>query len=278
VLHGHGAFGIITKKIWLNYFAVFGIRPATGYHVMPWLGTFDILLGVSLLLFPTRAVLFWLIVWGTITAMLRPLSGEPFAEALERAGNYGTPLALLTICGEGHTLKEWFSRIKADIPVTAETWKKLLRCLQVVVFMRLASHGWLNLIGKPGLLAQYATLGFTNPVFAARAAGVFELLAAVSTLVRPIRPLLLILLVWKLATELFYPQWEVFEWIERGGSYGAILALWFTLPAVKRSIPKLALKPEQSKPGRRRFYLNRVRRAFSIQLTRTNFSNDLAER
>ncbi len=25
---GHGAFGIITKKIWLNYFAVFGIGPA----------------------------------------------------------------------------------------------------------------------------------------------------------------------------------------------------------------------------------------------------------
>jgi hypothetical protein len=244
---GHGAFGIITKKIWLNYFAVFGIGPAMGYHIMPWLGTFDILLGVTLLIFPMRAVLFWLVIWGAITAMLRALSGEPFAEAVESAGNHGAPLALLMICGEGHTLEEWFSRVKADIPVTAETTKKLFRCLQVVAFMLLAGHGWLNLIGKPGLLAQYASLGFANPVLVAHAAGVFEVLAAVSILVRPMRPIPMGLLVWKMASELFYPQREVFEWIERGGSYGTILALWFTPPAVRKRIPALASKPDQSK-------------------------------
>ena len=53
---GHGAFGIITKTVWLSYFAAFGIGSVMGYHIMAWLGTFDILLGVSLLLFPTRAV------------------------------------------------------------------------------------------------------------------------------------------------------------------------------------------------------------------------------
>jgi len=26
---------------------------------------------------------------------------------------------------------------------------------------------------------------------------------------------------------LFYPHYEIFEWIERGGSYGVLLALWF---------------------------------------------------
>jgi hypothetical protein len=226
---GHGVFGIMTKKIWLNYFAVFGIGPAMGCHVMPWLGTFDILLGASLLIFPTRAVLFWLVVWGAITAMLRPLSGEPFAEAVERAGNYGAPLALLMICGEGHTLKEWFSRISPNISVNAKTSAKLMRCLRVVVFMLLAGHGWLNLIGKPGFLAQYAALGFADPALVARVAGVFEILAAISVLIRPLRSVLIALLVWKMATELFYPQWEIFEWIERGGSYGSILALWFAL-------------------------------------------------
>src|ERR1700709_751220 len=89
---GHGVFGIITKKIWLNYFAVFGIGTDLGYHLMPWLGTVDILIGLSLLFYPTRAFLLWLVIWGTITALLRPLSGEPFAEAIERAGNYGAPL------------------------------------------------------------------------------------------------------------------------------------------------------------------------------------------
>src|SRR5579863_3560964 len=77
---GHGTFGIITKKIWLNYFAVFGIGQAMSYHLMPWLGAVDILMGISLLVYPTRAILAWLTVWGMITALCRPLSGEPFAE------------------------------------------------------------------------------------------------------------------------------------------------------------------------------------------------------
>jgi hypothetical protein len=32
-----------------------------------------------------------------------------------------------------------------------------------------------------------------------------------------------------MGTELFYPHWEVFEWVERAGSYGSLLALWLAL-------------------------------------------------
>src|SRR5476651_1716073 len=92
---GHGAFGIITKQIWCNYFAVFGIGHDMAYHLMPVLGSVDIIMGLSLLVYPTRAVLLWLVTWGIITASLRPLSGEPFAEFIERAGNFGAPLTLL---------------------------------------------------------------------------------------------------------------------------------------------------------------------------------------
>jgi hypothetical protein len=35
-----------------------------------------------------------------------------------------------------------------------------------------------------------------------------------------------------MASELFYPHYEFFEWVERGGSYGAIIALWFALDKV----------------------------------------------
>src|ERR1700733_1922353 len=83
---GHGAFGIITKPIWFNYFAVFGIGHDLAYHLMPVLGTVDILLGLSLLFYPTRAVLAWLVGWGAVTALLRPLSGESVGEFIERAG------------------------------------------------------------------------------------------------------------------------------------------------------------------------------------------------
>jgi uncharacterized membrane protein YphA (DoxX/SURF4 family) len=228
---GHGAFGIIKKKIWLNYFAIFGIGPVMGYHLMPWLGAIDILLGITLLMYPTRAVLLWLVAWGVITASLRPLSGEHFAELIERAGNYGTPLTLLILYGfNGKKIKEWFSGISPDTSVNEKTLAAAMTCLRIVVFLLLAGHGWLNMVEKKGLLDQYASIGFSDPEQVAHMAGIFEILAALSVLIRPIRPVLTVLLVWKMGTELFYPHWEAFEWIERGGSYGTILALWFILP------------------------------------------------
>ena len=98
-----------------------------------------------------------------------------------------------------------------------------------LVFMLLLGHGWLNIIEKKGLLNQYATLGFSHPAKVAVFAGVFEITAALIVLIKPIRNILLVLLIWKISTELFYPHYELFEWIERGGSYGSILALWFAL-------------------------------------------------
>jgi len=229
---GHGAFGIITKPIWLNYFAVFGIGHDMGYHMMPVVGVLDILMGISLLLYPTRAILLWLVVWGFITAMCRPLSGEHVAEVIERAGNYGAPLTLLILSGfGGKSLKNWFSKISPDAFLTNEkVLATATTCLRLVVFLLLIGHGWLNLSEKKGLLGQYTSLGFSDPVQIAHIVGIFEILAALSVLIKPIRPVLLALFIWKMGTELFYPHWEAFEWIERGGSYGAILALWFILP------------------------------------------------
>ncbi|HVS94675.1 MAG TPA: hypothetical protein VHE59_21700 [Mucilaginibacter sp.] len=228
---GHGAFGIITKQVWCNYFAVFGIGHDTAYSLMPVVGTLDILMGVSLLFYPTRAVLGWLAFWGLITASLRPLSGEPFAEFIERAGNYGAPFTLFVLCGIGSVdIKHWFARVTTNDVAGKITARQLVMSLRVIVFLLLAGHGWLNLIGKQGLLSQYAALGFSDPGAVARFAGVFEVGAAFIVLIKPARPLIMVFLVWKIGTELLYPHWELFEWIERGGSYGAILALWFALP------------------------------------------------
>ena len=228
---GHGAFGIITKQIWLNYFAVFGVGHDMAYQLMPVLGTIDILMGISLLIYPTRAILLWLAVWGFITALCRPLSGEHFAETLERAGNYGVPLTLLILSGfGGKNIRGWFTWINPDRLVNQKTLAVATTCLRIVIFLLLTGHGWLNMVEKKGLLSQYTSLGFSNPVQVAHLAGIFEIVAAISVLIRPVRPVLIVLLVWKMGTELFYPHWEAFEWIERAGSYGAILALWFILP------------------------------------------------
>jgi hypothetical protein len=243
---GHGAFGIITKAVWCNYFAVFGIGHDMAYHLMPVVGCIDILLGLSLLVYPTRIVLSWLVLWGLVTALLRPLSGEPFAEFIERAGNYGVPLALLllsipthpdpSVPGQrGKGFRRLWSRVDGHPQPDPATFNRIFLCLRIVVFLLLLGHGWLNLIEKKALLAQYAGLGFADPVRTAHIAGGFELIAAFAILIRPVRSLLLVILLWKIGTELFYPHYEMFEWIERGGSYGSLLALWLAMGAPGKS-------------------------------------------
>ena len=228
---GHGAFGIITKPIWCNYFAVFGIGHDLAYRLMPLVGTIDIVLGLSLLFYPLRAAAGWLVCWGLVTASLRPLSGEPFAELIERAGNFGAPLALLLLSPAvpGSKGGSWFQRINAHPQPDARILSRVTLCLRIVVFLLLLGHGWLNWIEKKGLLQQYAGLGFSDPIKTAHIVGIFEIVAALAILIRPVRPLLLVIFVWKMGSELFYPHWELFEWIERGGSYGSLLALWLVL-------------------------------------------------
>jgi hypothetical protein len=233
---GHGTFGIITKQIWCNYFAVFGIGTDSAYMLMPWVGVTDILLGVTMLFYPLRAIALWLVVWGSVTAFLRPASGEPFAEFIERAGNFGAPLALLVLSGGIKGFKQLFVRIDPTAEVDAKTIQNVFTCLKVIGFLLLMGHGWLNIIQKKGLLSQYASLGFASPAKVALLIGVFEVTAALIVFVRPIRSLLLIFIIWKIASELLYPHYELFEWIERGGSYGTLIALWFATKQVSLNL------------------------------------------
>lgn len=229
---GHGIFGIITKEIWTNYFGVFGIDHHLSYRLMPIVGTVDVMMGVIILINPVRGLLAWLVLWGFITASLRPLSGEPFAEFLERAGNYGAPLALLLLTGGiGKNIRGMFSSVHANISLNQKSSANLITCLRIIVFLLFLGHGWLNLIEKKSLLDQYASLGFANPARVAQIIGIAEIIGSLSVLIKPIAPIVLGLFIWKVTSELFYPQYELFEWVERGGSYGSLLALWFVIDA-----------------------------------------------
>ncbi|MFT3746993.1 MAG: hypothetical protein QM768_01695 [Agriterribacter sp.] len=247
---GHGTFGIITKQVWCNYFGVFGISEKLSYQLMPYVGGTDILLGLVLLFHPVRAAAGWLVFWGLFTALLRPLSGESFAEFIERAGNYGAPFVLLMIAGiKNLNIKDWFKKIDAPANMNVQTFKQVITALKIFGFLLLLGHGWLNLIEKQGLLNQYKSLGFTNPALIALTIGMFELIAAFSLLFKLIRPLILFLFIWKMATELFYPAWGVFEWIERGGSYGVLLALWYATGSESVLQPDRQNFGELSTPG-----------------------------
>ena len=104
---GHGAFGITTKAAWVPYFGVVGIPEHWAWKLMPVVGTVDIAAGISVLLSPRPVVLLYMAVWATWTALLRPLSGDSSFEAIERAGNYGVPLALLLLCGWPRNRTAW---------------------------------------------------------------------------------------------------------------------------------------------------------------------------
>lgn len=225
---GHGSFGIITKPIWCNYFAVVGIGHHLAYAIMPVLGFFDILMGLSLLMYPTRAILLWLVFWGLFTATLRPLSGEPFAELMERAGNFGAPLILILISGGTKEVAgSLFKKIEPPAIIDTQALSNTNYSSRAIVFLLMFGHGLLNLIGKQSLTSQYLALGFVNPHFTGQVIGLVELITACSILIRPFPSVLIVMLMWKMLSELFYPHWEFFEWIERGGSYGCIFTLWF---------------------------------------------------
>jgi hypothetical protein len=156
---GHGAFGIITKTIWCNYLAVIGIDQATAYQLMPVIGAIDILMGLCLLFYPIRAVVLWLVLWGLATAAMRPLSGEPFAELLERAGNFGAPLALLLLCPPENGFRTWFRKIQPPGTISQGHLKRitLLAYFSILPACRpwLAKLNWqkrlINSICIPGL-------------------------------------------------------------------------------------------------------------------------------
>jgi hypothetical protein len=224
---GHGAFGIMPKNAWLPYFAVANIGPDTAYRLMPLIGALDISMGLFALFTPRPAVLYWMFAWAVWTALLRPLAGESVWEAVERAGNYGVPAALLCLVVRPATARDLVlpSRFRS---LTPEILDRARLVLSVVVALLLVGHGVLGLEGKPGLVANYAAV--LSPGAAAIATpvdGVVEIALAIAVLRQPSISLALFIALWKVATESLFlvagqPIWEL---VERGGSYAAPLAL-----------------------------------------------------
>jgi hypothetical protein len=221
---GHGAFGFITKAAWVEYFAVVGIPQAWAWRLMPLVGTVDVLAGMAVLFAPRGLPLVYMAVWATWTALLRPLSGESVFEALERAGNYGVPLALMTITAMQRS-RAGVTRILDRPSRDQRAYVMTRKILTWTTCLLLLGHGGLGVMGKPGLLAHYAAVGF--PPDTTMVVGWLEIALAAMVAVRPAAGLLVLVAAWKLSTESLFlvagaPIWEV---VERAGSYAAPLAL-----------------------------------------------------
>ena len=222
---GHGAFGFITKAAWVPYFGVVGIPEAWAWRLMPMIGAVDVMAGMAVLYAPRGLPLVYMTLWAAWTALLRPLAGESVFETLERAGNYGVPLALLVLTAPPRSWSGLTTLL--DLPAPNErALASARRVLQWTTCLLLFGHGALGAFaGQPALTAHYAAVGLPGDTTVIL--GWFELALAVAVAVRPMTALLIFVAVWKLATESLFvaagsPIWE---FVERAGSYAAPLAL-----------------------------------------------------
>jgi hypothetical protein len=239
---GHGAYGLLTKEAWMPYFGAVSIDRAWAYRLMPWIGAMDVSLGLTTAVVPLRIVLLHLTVWGLWTSALRPLSGDSVWELIERAGNYGVPLAFLLFVGVPRRLRGWFTLAWPSVtrPLTADTARVIHWMLRVTTCLLLLGHGALGALNsKPALTAHYASIGLQNVVVGGLTltlvVGGFEIILAVAVLIAPLPHLLIGICLWKMATEtLFMTSGALpFEWIERAESYMAPLALYYLVVTQK---------------------------------------------
>ena len=236
---GHGAFGIITKEGWLPFFAVVGIPENLAWTLMPLIGTIDILLGIVVLLRPTKIVLAYMVVWSVWTALLRPLAGLGVSEFLERAGNYGIPLAMLLIAYASPKVKGWFDKVGPE-RMTAELGSRLMWVVRLSTAALLMGHGAFGAItNKTMLMNHFATVGIGNGApdssLLLHLIGFGEMALGAAILFASSSALLWIAFGWKVFTELLYPLSGdyFFEFVERGGSYAAPLALLVLIAMAK---------------------------------------------
>lgn len=227
---GHGAWGVITKAGWLPFFASMGIPEEWAWRIMPLVGCWDIGLGLLLLWKPRRAILLWMFGWCVWTALLRPIAGFGMWEVWERAGNYGPPFALLVLGGAvGVTWREWLGEMR-EPELTPERLDIVELVLRLSLALLLLGHGGFGVfVQKPMLIAHWQSLGVPADVPFLIAVGAFEFLLAAAVLLARSPGLLVVVLVWKLGSELLYPlagtAADVFEFVERWGDYGTPLAL-----------------------------------------------------
>ncbi len=244
---GHGAFGVITKAGWLPYFAVWGIPESWAWRIMPIVGTMDIILGFLAFFAPRKSFLLFMAAWGLMTAFLRPLAGEPVSELFERSYNYCVPLAAFLAIAWDAKSHGWWHRVKNVPSLTIKHWRWLKILLQIAIAVYLISHGAFGAFdAKAGLVKHYDATGISTLFGSTEAAltiiGWFEIALGISVLLAPIAPLLFFVCFWKIATESLFifsgAFYGGFEFIERGASMVAPLALYFIISILKE--PKLS--------------------------------------
>lgn len=85
-----------------------GITGNAANTVLMMIGVADIVVALLALIFPFRLMLVWASLWGFLTALARPIAGDPIWDFVERWANWGVPLALLYMRRLPKNRREWF--------------------------------------------------------------------------------------------------------------------------------------------------------------------------
>ena len=91
---GHGTIALMGNEHWLPYLNIVGINGDIAYQIMFGIGVIDVIVAISTLLRPSKYVLIYACIWAFAAALARPLAGESWLQFVERAANFGAPLAL----------------------------------------------------------------------------------------------------------------------------------------------------------------------------------------
>ncbi|HXV39203.1 MAG TPA: hypothetical protein VD699_06510 [Nitrosopumilaceae archaeon] len=106
---GHGVLALQLKSSFLELIeGMSGITGTLAENLLYTIGAIDITTAILAIVYPFRLLLMWATLWGFLTAVARPVSGEPVWDFIERWANWGAPLALLYLRNLPMSLKELF--------------------------------------------------------------------------------------------------------------------------------------------------------------------------
>ena len=267
----HGIFGIIAKEPWVPYFAAGEVSEPWAWRLAPATDLGDISIGLLTLFWPLPAVLLGAAFWGFRTAGPRSL---PVWELLEHASTFGIPLALWWSAGWPRSLREWFSPVR-PAPLSELRAQQVSWILRVTTAALLIGHGALGaLMHQREWVGYFAAIGVApgtvNRLSLTDVAGSFEIGLGLAILAWPWPGLPLLACAWKLGTESLRllagePTWE---FIARGGSYAAPLALLWLQAAIG--------SPGATSRMRSLRHLHRLRALLGIGPTRTTRGQHVA--
>lgn len=249
---GHGFHGVFKggKQGWLQFFAGpdamigFNLFEPHAWTIMPIIGIVDILIGLYVLVRPSRYALLHAGLWAFVTAFFRPLAdatglagGHLLSGLLERTYNFGPALILLGLSLYSTHILDAFNSIhgffveRVRFPRVTEREAIALRdVLAGLMAIALVGHAIYCLVDGSGTVGRHLVAFGHDKVLGLQVLGVLQLAAAALILVgRRCSVVVAGVLAVALGVEFLYVGdivaghghylTAIFEIIERGGKY-----------------------------------------------------------